>query len=845
MNRKLFFSRRFLPAFIVIALVTGGIPVTAGELTSGEQLFEDNAEKEESSAHVSDELTSETEDTLLDAPEEDILTGEEAEDEVRYIKGRPLTEEEREEQLAPMKNLQELPAVPDIKSDFRAVPEAGRVAELPSKFDAREEGIVTSVKNQMPYGACWAFAMASAMETSLLRRGAGIFDLSEEHLCYFFANRVGDVLGNTDNDYNYHNMYNWTGEKDYHEGGNDMLAAEFLSTWSGMAAEDEFPLLTNPSHTEFIYQNHDFSGAYKTEAYLEDSVFSDYSVERMKQLLLEYSSVSIMYKAVDSYYNPDTAAYSCTTSGGVNHVVTVVGWDDTFSKENFNEVSNVSADGAWIVKNSWGENWGENGYFYLSYEDKSISTLVCATAVPYPEYSNNYFYDGSSGISSYPLAAGEGMACIFETKAGGKHQEILGEVVTHTWTDNTVYSIQVYTNLKDRNNPLSGTPAYETSFVYRQPIQGVDTVSVPEVILEPGSFYSVVIMNQGQSRLNYGVEADAEYGWSSFDAGTEAGQGFLYTGGQWLDLHSENEAQAMCPRIKAHTKTGELAVGVPASVKAEVKGYNKIQLAWESVPGCDGYTVYRKEGNGPVKGRVSVLGDTSCTYLDKDVKSSGFYIKPGVTYTYTVRAYVMNGGEKKFGSHSVGVSAKTEMGTTSTTVRTNNNMYNSLSWNKIDGADGYYVYRRIPGNSWECIKVLKGGNSLKYQDKKVKSLETYQYMVRAYRSIEGKKWYSPYHCSGKIVTSPAVQKLSVVSSVKDGIRLTWKPQEKCSGYRIYRIDKNGTKKRITDIKNGKSSFYIDKTAKKGQKYTYYIQAFAKEFYGTVYSKYEKRSIVRK
>ena len=432
MNRKSFFSRRFLPAFIVIALVAGEIPVMAGELTSGEQIFEDNAEKEESSAPVSDELTGEVEDTLLSAPEEDILTGEETEDEVRYIKGRPLTEEEREEQLAPMKNLQELPAMPDIKSDFRAVPEAGKFAKFPSKFDAREEGIVTSVKNQMPYGACWAFAMASAMETSLLRRGAGTFDLSEEHLCYFFANRVGDALGNTDNDHNYHNMYNWAGEKDYHEGGNDMLAAEFLSTWSGMAAEEEFPLLTNPSHTEFIYQNHDFSGAYKTEAYLEDSVFSDYSVERMKQLLLEYSSVSIMYKAVDAYYNPDTAAYSCTIPGGVNHVVTVVGWDDTFSKENFNEVSNVSADGAWIVKNSWGDSWGENGYFYLSYEDKSISTLVCATAVPYPEYSNNYFYDGSSGISSYSLATGEKMACIFETKAGEKHQEILGEVMTHT-----------------------------------------------------------------------------------------------------------------------------------------------------------------------------------------------------------------------------------------------------------------------------------------------------------------------------------------------------------------------------------------------------------------------------
>ena len=99
MNRKSFFSRRFLPAFIVIALVAGGIPVMAGELTSGEQLFEDNAEKEESSAPVSDELTGEVEDTLLSAPEEDILTGEETEDEVRYIKGRPLTEEREKNNL--------------------------------------------------------------------------------------------------------------------------------------------------------------------------------------------------------------------------------------------------------------------------------------------------------------------------------------------------------------------------------------------------------------------------------------------------------------------------------------------------------------------------------------------------------------------------------------------------------------------------------------------------------------------------------------------------------------------------------------------------------------------------
>lgn len=105
MNRKSFFSRRFLPVFMAVSLAAGGIPVSAAELTSGDPVFEDNAETEESEVSAADELTGEVEDTLLDAPAEDILTGEETEDEVRYIKGRPLTEEERQEQLAPMKNL--------------------------------------------------------------------------------------------------------------------------------------------------------------------------------------------------------------------------------------------------------------------------------------------------------------------------------------------------------------------------------------------------------------------------------------------------------------------------------------------------------------------------------------------------------------------------------------------------------------------------------------------------------------------------------------------------------------------------------------------------------------------
>ena len=57
-----------------------------------------------------------------------------------------------------------------------------------------------------------------------------------------------------------------------------------------------------------------------------------------------------------------------------------VGWDDNYSAKNFAPASHVTSDGAWIVKNSWGDKWGDNGYFYLSYEDKNICDLLTLSA---------------------------------------------------------------------------------------------------------------------------------------------------------------------------------------------------------------------------------------------------------------------------------------------------------------------------------------------------------------------------------------------------------------------------------------------------------------------------------
>lgn len=400
---------------------------------------------------------------------------------IDYILGRPMTDEERQAQLAPLQNLDAFAPEPEVDSNI----DIATYALYPGTYNANEEGFVTDVKNQRNTSLCWAFSLASNLETSLLTRGQKYYDLSEEQLAYFWANRVNDPLGNTPND-----KITRT-QSDYHGTGNGRVASFFLSTWSGMTTEEKVPFqssaVTWPD-----------SLAYDTSAYMEDAIFSQYTVERTKQLLMEYNSVSAMIYMLDNYYYPDTASYSCPQSGLVNHAVTIVGWDDTYSKENFPSASGVNNDGAWIVKNSYGKNWGKNGYFYLSYEDKSITNLVSNTAATTPAYPNNYFYDGAAaGTVTFPgktINNGYYVSNIFKATAGNGKDEELGEIVTAVPQDNTDFQIQVYTDLKNTSDPTSGTPTYAEPVDYTQPLAGIHTIHLNTPVKIPqGTFYSVVI----------------------------------------------------------------------------------------------------------------------------------------------------------------------------------------------------------------------------------------------------------------------------------------------------------------------------------------------------------------
>ena len=472
---------------------------------------------------------------------------------IDYILGRPMTDEERQAQLAPLQNLDAFAPEPEVDSNI----DIATYALYPGTYNANEERFVTDVKNQRNTSLCWAFSLASNLETSLLTREQKYYDLSEEQLAYFWANRVNDPLGNTPND-----KITRT-QSDYHGTGNGRVASFFLSTWSGMTTEEKVPFqssaVTWPD-----------SLAYDTSAYMEDAIFSQYTVDRTKQLLMEYNSVSAMIYMLDNYYYPDTASYSCPQSGLVNHAVTIVGWDDTYSKENFPSASGVKNDGAWIVKNSYGKNWGKNGYFYLSYEDQSITNLVSNTASASEEYNNNYFYDGAAaGTFTFPsntINNGYYVSNIFKATAGNGKDEKLGEIVTAVPQDNTDFQIQVYTDLKNTSDPTSGTPAYAEPVDYTQPLAGIHTIRLNTPVKIPqGTFYSVVIKIPNGSNKFYVEKTTTSTSWFTATAGIDPDQSFFSTSGKkWYDAGNQYNC---CFSVKAHTKTLDSSTVVTPSVE--------------------------------------------------------------------------------------------------------------------------------------------------------------------------------------------------------------------------------------------------------------------------------------
>lgn len=419
-------------------------------------------------------------------------------------------------------------------------------AGIPEKYDARS--LIGTVRKQGGYQTCWSFAALASAEASLITKGyaTNALDLSEYQLAYFFYHHVTDPLGNTEGD------ATTPLTKDFaNQGGNSMFTTWALAGWQGAALESALPydtLSTTAQLPDSLAYGQDW--AHMQNAYW----ISSSDMESIKQMVMQYGAVNIGYQESGGYRNATYNSYYNPSGTGGGHAVTIVGWDDAFSKEHFNQTP--KEDGAWLIRNSWGTDSGENGYFWMSYEDASISSQAFVFDFERADnYSYNYQYDGGNGISRIKINNNGMAGDIF--KVYGSLPQILSAVSLGIYDTNVKYKLSIYKD-PDAGNPTSGTLAATQSGTMPG-YAGYYTIPLEkQIILYPGHTFSVVYQLENPSGNEVTIFVDTSYtngGWISFKSSTAAGQSLLKmssTSG-WYDLHTNTTP--MCARIKAFTKT--------------------------------------------------------------------------------------------------------------------------------------------------------------------------------------------------------------------------------------------------------------------------------------------------
>lgn len=467
----------------------------------------------------------------------------------------------------------------NVKPDKISVPDnLIQSSSLPKKYNLADDGYVTDVRNQNPYPTCWAFASLASMESNILKSGNAdaSLDLSEKHLAWFSYNGADQ---STDKSlYAGGDTYTSLGYSPYDLGGSVYISASTLMRRYGAVDESIVPYdfssekeidssfknmsnvyLQNaeflPSTTSFTL---DQSGNLIDQKLL-DSETVEASIQEIKQNIYSGGAVAVSYYCSDSmtgstvndhYWNDTYKSYyfNAQLNGEdnfrqPNHGVTLVGWDDDFSKDKF-EIT-PPGDGAWIVKNSWGSNWGDNGYFYLSYYDVSFYEPIIFNAedadyksdgTTEHEYENIYQYDGVGfGDAQIYFEDNTCKTANFFTSRGDETLEAISVALLYP---GTTVNYEIYTGVTSNVDPTQGTLKAEGSKTFTN--KGYFTIPLDKSVdLSKGERYSVVINVCVQSGSEeYSILAcETNIGGNNVIDVSE-NQSSYYENGQWNKIDS-------------------------------------------------------------------------------------------------------------------------------------------------------------------------------------------------------------------------------------------------------------------------------------------------------------------
>lgn len=391
---------------------------------------------------------------------------------------------------------------------------------LPERYDYRQRGRAPQVKNQGNLGTCWAFASMMALESSLLPERQMSF--SEDHMSL----RNSFQLSQND-------------------GGDYTMSMAYLLAWQGPVLEEEDPYgdgyspagLTPSCHVQEIL------------------VLPEKNYEEIKRAVFLYGGVqSSLYTSMAEgqedtrYYKKETGAYCYRGTERPNHDVVIVGWDDAYPRENFAQMP--EEDGAFICANSWGGEFGEDGYFYVSYFDSNIGihNILYSLVEDVDHYDTIYQTDLCGWVGQ--LGYGRDNA-YFANIYTAKSREEVAAVGFYATGEDTSYEIFTVTDAAGSaqfgRRRLAASGKAEHAGFYTIPLERTICVEEGERfavivrITTPGSVHPVAIEYNSPDK--------------DLTANVKDGEGYISFRGTSWERVEENQNCNVC--LKVYTKNRE------------------------------------------------------------------------------------------------------------------------------------------------------------------------------------------------------------------------------------------------------------------------------------------------
>ena len=438
---------------------------------------------------------------------------------------------------------------------------------LPEVYDLRSQGQVTPVKNQGRSGSCWTFSAIASLESSLLPGETR--DFSENHMKNLCSRNYPEGF-----------------DRDAGDGGNYNMATAYLARWTGPVDEEDDPYDggSGVSPTDLAPEMH------VQNVLFLPNLKSRNEVIVLKRAIMEHGAVYtdiLMDNSNHSYYNPETSSYYCHDMGVCDHAVTIVGWNDTYDRNLF--ATTPTLDGAWIIKNSWGTQFGDGGYFYLSYCDvpmKESMNIVFLAEDP-GNYDNIYQYDPLGQVGGFGTGNDTGLfTAIFTVD----NDEEIRAVSLYAEQCDSPYELDIY--LDPAIDPIntSGPAASQAGMVTDA---GYRTIPLENPVnLSAGQKFSIVMR---LTTPGYDYPIPVEYPVSGYSSKATAGpgEGYVYRNGEWVDLIDFIKGyEDVSPCLKAFTVVHK----DPPSITGIVpdRGYQNQTVQVTNLSGagfCDGATV--------------------------------------------------------------------------------------------------------------------------------------------------------------------------------------------------------------------------------------------------------------